>query len=62
MSLGFYSPNLSSKNVLDSFFKLIGILLILSGTAPASLFSADFSAYCLGPCFFVPATVCPLLS
>lgn len=48
MSLGFYSPNLSSKNVLDSFFKLIGILLILPGTAPASLFSANFPEYRLG--------------
>lgn len=45
---GFYSPNLSSKNVLDSFFKLIGILLILPGTAPASLFSANFPEYRLG--------------
>lgn len=48
MSLGFYSPNLSSKNVLDSFFKLIRILLILPGTAPASLFSANFPEYRLG--------------
>lgn len=48
ISLGFYSLNLSSKNVLDSFFKLTGILLILPGTAPASLFSADFPEYRLG--------------
>ena len=62
MSLGLYSFNLSSKNVFDLFFKLIGILLILPGTLQhLSSLQTSLNTY-RGPSLFVPAVFCLLLS